>query len=423
MNRRELPSILHVDMDAFYVSVELLGRPELRGKPVIVGGAGNRGVVAAASYAARAYGVHSAMPSTQARRLCPSAIFLQGNHSLYSEVSARVMELFGRYTPEIEPLSLDEAFLDVSGGLRRVGSPEVIAHQIRDEVFAQEGLNCSVGAATTKFLSKLASEAAKPTPTRSGPKPGLGVKVVDPGTELGFLHPQPVKALWGVGKVTLEKLQRIGVETVGDLARLPVDTVIASVGKASGRHLHELAHARDPRQVISNAATKSVSHEETFATDLFDRNALERELVRMADSVGSRLRKAGIAGRTVAIKVRFGDFTTITRSTTVTVPLDSGTEIVRLSKGLLAQVDPTSGVRLLGVGVQQLTEDTNRQLTLGLDIESPERRTDADAAIDSIRARFGADAIGPAVLAGSEGLRIKKKGDQQWGPEELDTNG
>lgn len=422
MNKRDLPSILHVDMDAFYVSVELLDRPELRGKPVIVGGAGARGVVAAASYAARSYGVHSAMPSTRARRLCPDAVFLHGNHARYAEVSKRVMAIFGRYTPEIEPLSLDEAFLDVAGTIRRVGPPAVIAREIRDAVYAEENLYCSVGAATTKFLSKLASEAAKPLVTRQGPKPGLGVKVVEPGTELDFLHPLPVKALWGVGKVTLEKLQRIGVESVADLAALPVETVMASVGKASGRHLHELAHARDPRSVVSNAATKSVSHEETFAHDLFERTALDRELVRMSDAVGSRLRNGGIAGRTVAIKVRFGDFTTITRSITVPTAIDSGSEILRLSKSLLDQVDVGTGVRLLGVGVQSLTEDTTRQLTLGLDTQPAERRTDADAAIDSIRARFGADAIGPAVLATADGLRPKQQGDQQWGPDETGLN-
>ena len=419
---RSEPTILHVDMDAFYVSVEFTVRPELRGKPVIVGGAGNRGVVAAASYAARSYGVHSAMPSTRARRLCPDAIFLQGNHALYSEVSKRVMELFGRYTPEVEPLSLDEAFLDVAGSTRLLGAPASIAAQIRAEIFETEGLTCSVGAATTKFLSKLASEAAKPIATRSGPKPGLGVKVVEPGTELAFLHPQPAKALWGVGKVTLEKLQRIGVETVGDLAGLPVETLIASLGKANGRHLHELANARDPRPVVSNAATKSVSHEETFASDLFDRTSLDREVVRMADSVGSRLRRGEIAGRTVAIKVRFGDFTTITRSTTLPAPTDSGTEIARLAKALLDQVDPSPGVRLLGVGVQSLTEDTTRQLTFDLDAPPVERRGDADAAIDAIRARFGADAIGPAVLADQDGIRVKRKGDQQWGPGQSDTN-
>ncbi len=422
MTLRELPSILHVDMDAFFVSVELTVRPELRGKPVIVGGAGNRGVVAAASYAARSYGVHSAMPSTRARRLCPNAIFLQGNHALYSEVSKRVMAIFGRYTPEIEPLSLDEAFLDVGGSLRRLGTPEFIANQIRDEVFAKEGLYCSVGGATTKFLSKLASEAAKPVATRSGPKPGLGVKIIEPGTELAFLHPQPVKALWGVGKVTLDKLQRIGVETVGDLARLPVETVIAGVGKASGRHLHELANARDPRHVVPNVASKSVSHEETFASDLFDRSALDREFVRMADSVGSRLRKSSTAGRTVAIKVRFGDFTTITRSITVSTPIDSGSEIVRLAKSLLDQVDIGPGIRLLGVGVQSLTEDTTRQLSLALDEQPAERRSEVDAAVDSIRARFGAGSIGPAVLADSTGFRVKQKGDQPWGPDESGPN-
>ncbi len=414
---RSSPTILHVDMDAFYVSVELLRRPELRGQPVIVGGSGQRGVVAAASYAARAYGVHSAMPSTRALRLCPNAVFLSGDHALYSEVSARVMALFSRYTPEIEPLSLDEAFLDVAGAVRLLGSPAEIARKIREEVFAEEKLECSVGAATTKFLAKLGSEAAKPRATRSGPEPGLGVLVIEPGTELAFLHPLPVKALWGVGRVTLEKLQRIGVETVADLATLPVESVVAAVGKAQGRHLHELANGRDPRPVTPNQATKSVSHEETFAEDLFERLDLERELVRMADSVGSRLRKAGIAGRTVSIKVRFGDFSTITRSATQPGPVDSGAEITRIAKLLLDHVDIEMGVRLLGVGVQSLREDPARQLTLDLDATDAKRQRGLDAVVDDIRRRFGDDAIGPAVLADNAGLRVKRKGDQQWGPD------
>ncbi len=407
-------------MDAFFVSVELLERPDLVGKPVIVGGSGNRGVVAAASYAARAFGVHSAMPSVRARRLCPQAVFLPGNHQLYSEVSARVMALFARYTPEVEPLSLDEAFLDVTGAMRRLGTPESIAHQIRNEVFAQERLHCSVGAATTKFLAKLGSQAAKPKITPTGPGPGFEVLVIEPGTELAFLHPLPAKALWGVGKVTLEKLQRIGVETVGDLAALPVETVIGAVGKAHGRHLYDLAHARDPRQVEANLATKSVSHEETFAEDLFERQRLDRELVRMADSVGNRLRKSEIAGRTVTIKVRFGDFTTLTRSATQSGPVDSGAEIARVAKTLLDQIDPAPGVRLLGVGVTGLTEDTSRQLTLDLDGGSAtsERPREVDAAIDDIRRKFGDGSIGPAVLVDGDGLRVKRKGDQQWGPDQ-----
>lgn len=425
MSSPPVPHILHVDMDAFFVSVELLRHPELVGQPVIVGGSGNRGVVAAASYAARSFGIYSAMPSTRARRLCPHAVFLPGDHARYAAVSSRVMALFKRYTPDVEPLSLDEAFLDIAGAIRLFGSPDRIAQQIRDEVYDQEGLTCSVGVSAVMFLAKLASEAAKPKVTRAGPQPGLGVKIIEPGSEIEFLHRLPAKALWGVGRVTLERLERIGVESVADIAALPVEVVMATLGKAHGRHLHELAHARDPRRVESGQAMKSVSHEETFSVDRFDRVELEREIVRMADAVGQRLRDAEIAGRTVTLKVRFGDFTTITRSATQPGPVDSGIEIARIAKVLLSQIDPTPGIRLLGVGVHGLTGDSNRQLTLDLEGHEPTsstRQSDADTAIDDIRRRFGDDAIGPASLAEGSELRTKRRGDQQWGPSESADN-
>lgn len=413
------PTVLHVDMDAFFANVELLRHPELRGQPVVVGGTGERGVVAAASYEARRFGVHSAMPATRARRLCPHAVFLPGDHAHYGKVSNRVMEIFRAMTPLVEPISLDEAFLDVSGSRRLHGPAPMIAARLRDQVLAAEGLTCSVGVARVKFLAKLAAEAAKPKATAVGIRAGRGVVVVDPARELEFLHPLPVQALWGVGPVTLAKLVRLGVRTVGDLAVLPVDTVVASVGRAAGVHLHELANAVDPRPVVAHQLAKSVSHEETFARDHHRIDTLRVELLRMSDAVASRLRDAGVAGRTVTLKVRFGDFRTINRSSTLPAPTDSSRELAQVGRGLLGAIDPSPGVRLLGLSVSQLGETAFRQLTL--DDAGDERPADwpaAEAAVDAIRARFGARAVGPASLTGPGGLRIVRRGAQQWGPDE-----
>jgi DNA polymerase-4 len=407
--------ILHVDMDAFFVSVELLERPDLRGRPVIVGGSGPRGVVAAASYEARAYGVHSAMPSVTARRLCPEAIFLDGRHARYREVSARVMEIFGRATPLVEPLSLDEAFLDVTGAERAQGSAAEIAARIRAEVLTELGLTCSVGVATTKFLAKLASERAKPSASPTGPVPGRGVVEVPPGGELAFLRPLPVQALWGVGAATLAKLRRLGVETVGDLADLPAEAARAALGEATGSHLHALANGIDDRPVVVDQRPKSVSHEETFPTDRRDPEELRREVVRLADAVATRLRGAGVSGRTVTIKVRFGDFRTITRSQTPGGALDDGGRIARTALDLLGGVDVSAGVRLIGVGVTNLGESVAEQLDL-LGEEDPEARRATNRAVDEIRARFGAGAIGPARLVGGDRVATFEPGSQQWGP-------
>ncbi|MBI2708318.1 MAG: DNA polymerase IV [Actinobacteria bacterium] len=403
-------------MDAFFVSVELVRRPELRGKPVVVGGTGARGVVAAASYEARAYGVHSAMPASQARRRCPQAVFLPGDHAHYSEVSARIMAVLRSYTPLVEPLSLDEAFLDVAGARRLHGPPEVIAAALRAEILERERLSSSVGCATVKFLAKLASEAAKPRADPRGPRPGLGVVAVRPGEELEFLHPLPVRALWGVGPATLAKLERLGIRTVGDLAAVGRSTLERALGAASGRHLHALACCLDDRGVEPHQQPKSVGHEETFARDHHRHATLHRELVRMADATAGRLRRNGLAGRTVTIKVRFADFHTITRSTTLAAAVDGGSDIARAAGGLLARVDPAPGVRLLGVSVSGLSTDAPRQLTLD-GAAGEVARVGVTAAIDAIRARFGDDAVVPATLAGPSGVRVKRRGDQQWGPE------
>jgi DNA polymerase-4 len=408
------PSIMHVDMDAFFVSVELLDHPELRGRPVIVGGAGQRGVVAAASYEARAYGVHSAMSSVRAQQLCPHAVFLQGHHERYVDVSGSVMAIFGSYTPLVEPLSLDEAFLDVGGSWRSHGPAPRIAHRIREQVQAELGLTCSVGVAPTKFVAKLASEAAKPSAAVSGPQPGLGVKVVAPSQVLGFLHPLPVTALWGVGPATVGRLERLGISTVGDLAALPIEVVVSALGSANGRHLHALANGIDGRRVDPHRRAKSIGHEETYAHDVHDPALLDAELVRFADAVATRLRHLGVGGRTVSIKVRFPDFRTISRASTMASPTDAGRDLIREARSLLAQVDVGPGVRLLGLSISGLVEEPAHQLSFD-DVGAP-GSVETDRLVDEIRGRFGADAIGPATLLKADGLRTKRRGDQRWGP-------
>ncbi|MGH2684946.1 MAG: Y-family DNA polymerase, partial [Actinomycetota bacterium] len=311
-------------------------------------------------------------------------------------------------------ISLDEAFLDVAGAERLFGPAPEIGRQIRHRTSAELGLTCSVGVAAVKFLAKLASEAAKPKASRQGPVPGEGVHVVAPGTELDFLHPLPVQALWGVGPATLERLRRLGVATIGDLAAGPRETLVNAVGKAHGNHLHDLANGIDPREVVPEQKVKSIGHEETFAFDHHRHDTLQKELVRLSESVGQRLRKAQVTGRTVSIKIRFHDFRTITRSTTLDPPIDAGHDIARAAKALLEKVDPSPGVRLLGIHVSNLAEGAPRQLSLE-DVATGSW-DDATGVIDDIRRRFGDDAIVPASLAGPGGIRVKQRGDQQWGP-------
>lgn len=407
---------LHVDMDAFFVSCELRRRPELRTEPVVVGGTGDRGVVAAASYVARAYGIHSAMPTTRARRLCPHAVFLPGDHAYYGEVSSKVMSLFGNVTPLAEPLSLDEAFLDVRGALHGEDRAAAIAAELRARVLAEEELTCSVGVATNKFLAKLATERAKPAPSLTGPVYGTGVFVIEAGTELDFLHPLGVRELWGVGPATGAKLSRMGIETVGDLAAQPEERVKAALGSAVGHHLHRLSHAYDDRPVVVDQGVKSIGHEETFPHDLFAEDRLSREIVRLADAVASRLRAANVAGRTITVKIRFGDFTTITRSVTLLEAVDGARAIAHEASTLLGRVDTSPGVRLLGVSASQLAEVTAYQMTL--DELEGRSWSDADDVVDEIRERFGGNAIGPATLSRPEsGLKRMERGQQQWGPD------
>lgn len=414
-------TILHVDMDAFFVSVELRRRPELRGQPVVVGGTGQRGVVAAASYEARRYGIRSAMPSTTARCLCPHAVFLPGDHEHYQAVSAQVRTVFDAVTPLVEPLSLDEAFLDVTGAARLLGDGVAIAWSIRGQVLERFELSCSVGVAPSKFLAKLAGEAAKPSATTAGVIAGKGVVEVLPGDELAFLHPLPVSALWGVGPATLARLARLGVRTVGDLAALDERALVAAVGRAHGEHLHRLAWARDDRPVEPDRGAKSIGHEETYPRDLHTADELQRELVRLADAVAARLRSQGTGARTLTLKVRFHGFDTITRAVTLGGAVDTAHAIVRELTPLLAAVDPSPGVRLLGVSGSNLVAVSEQLRIDDLLVDGAEQATQewgaAERTVDEIRSRFGTRSIGPASSVGPTGLRPVRRGAQQWGPD------
>jgi len=420
--------VLHVDMDAFFAAVEVLDDPSLRGRPVLVGGTGSRGVVASCSYEARANGVRSAMSMVEARRRCPGAVVLAGRLGRYSEVSRDLHAVFECFTPLIEPIALDEAFLDVSGGHRLFGSSEEIARAIRAQVASDLGLRCSVGVARCKLVAKLASRDAKPRASIGGPKPGRGVLVVLPEEELDFLQSRPVSDLWGVGPRTAERLARFGITTIGDLAHVERVLLERLVGHAAGQQLHELAWARDDRPVVPGRAVKSVGHEETFAVDAYSLDTLRLEALRMADAVSSRLRSSSLAGRTVTVKVRFGDFTTVTRSHSIRRPIASSAELVKIAAALLGGIEVHRGVRLLGVSVSSLERrapDAGEQLSL-MDLGAladgrseavpAQGRAEVDAAVDAIRERYGTAAVGPAAVVGARGLRVKQLGDAPWGP-------
>jgi DNA polymerase-4 len=387
-------TILHVDMDAFFASVEVRARPELRGRPVIVGGLGPRGVVSSASYEARPFGVRSAMPMARARSLCPRGVFLPVDGAKVAEASQAAMRVFRDVTPLVEPLSVDEAFLDVTGAQRLLGRPAEIAARIRARMVAELGLTCSVGVAPTKFVAKLGSTRAKPD----------GMIVVPAGLVLDFLHPLPVEALWGVGERAAETLHRLGLNTVGELANAPWGMLRRAVGDASAAHLHELSWGRDPRGVEPEQVEKSISAEMTFDTDVSDPALLRRGVLALAEKVGARLRASGNVGRTVSIKVRMADFRTVNRSRTISASTDVAREIFETSWALFRALGPTEQIRLLGVRVEGLTSaaTTSRQLTLG----EPERGwREAEAAADAVAARFGRASVGPASLLGRSDLR------------------
>jgi len=375
--------IIHVDMDAFYASVEVRDRPELRGEPVVVGGHPlRRGVVSAANYVARGYGIHSAMPTRTAVRLCPDAVFLPPRMRHYAAVSKQLCDILRRYTPLVEPLALDEAFLDVSASRRLYGSAPEIGRRIREDLGSELGLVASVGIAPNKFLAKLASDIDKPD----------GFVVVTPDTVPGFLEPLPVTRLWGVGKAAEQRLQALGIQRVGDLKTRPLEWAIEHFGKL-GKRLWELAQGIDRRPVVADRAAKSISHETTFARDVTDHDELLATFSNLTDQVARRLRGKGLYASTVQVKVRFGDFTTVTRAKQLAAPNRSTREIWRVARSLFADARRarTLPIRLLGVGVTDLiSARPQREL---FEFDPDQRENTVDDLTDEIVERFGERAI------------------------------
>jgi DNA polymerase-4 len=395
--------VLHVDMDSFFVEVERLDDPALVGIPVAVGGTGGRGVVASASYEARAFGVRSAMPIGEARRRCPSLTVVSPEHGRYGEVSSSVFEIMRAFTPVVVGISIDEAFLDVSGLRLHYPSSQAIGAQIRTAIGREVGIPSSVGIAATKFVAKLASKHAKPD----------GLLRIPSGTELEFLHPLDVGELWGVGSATRQQLEDLGIRTIGDVAGAPLSLLESRLGAATARHLSDLSRATDPRPVEGGATARSISAENTFASDISEIDVIERETLRLCDQVAARLAKSRVGGHTVTLKVRFEDFATISRSSRSGTPIAHTADIWNVAR-LLLQRARIGGrlIRLLGVAVSDLVDVGDaRQLILGA-----ERRDAVAEAVDEVRERFGATAVIPARIAPATADREDKpSSDRQIG--------
>nr|WP_087874096.1 DNA polymerase IV [Arthrobacter globiformis] len=380
-------SIMHVDMDAFFVSVELRARPDLRGRPVIVGFPAERSVVLSASYEARKFGVKSAMPMAVAHRLCPQAIIIEPRHKLYYEVSGQLMAIFESITELVEPLSVDEAFLDVGGAIRRLGPPLEIGQLIRRRVASELGITASVGIAASKFVAKIASTRCKPD----------GLLLIRPEETVPYLHSLPVNALWGVGGKTAEVLARMGIRTVADVAATPVSSLKKVLG-ATGEHVHRLSWGIDSRTVTPVRVEKSIGAEETFASDTADDALLHRELLRLSHRTAERLRASGMVARTVALKLRYADFSTVTRSRTVHTPLDSAQLIYGVAVQLLESLGSRPlTVRLVGVRAEQLETAAQTSLQLSLDRRDDNWRA-AEQALDKVAEKFGSKSVLPARL-------------------------
>lgn len=379
-------AILHVDMDAFFVSVELLTRPELVGKEVIVGHLGDRSVVLSASYECRAKGVKSAMPMSQAVRLAPRATIIEPTHGLYSKYSAKIMEIFFQITPLVEQLSVDEAFLDVTGSMRRLGTPEAIGELIRSRLRNELGLPASVGIASSKFVAKVASTGAKPD----------GMLVIYPHQTLEYLHSLPVNALWGVGAKTAATLKEMGISTVAQLAQTPQKLLSKRLG-ATGTHLFELAWGKDEREIQTTREEKSIGAEETFALDVHDDAIVKREILRLSHRVAFRLREAGKEASTIALKLRYEDFSTLSRSRTLPMPSNAAGEIAAVAESLLDKLGSRPmPIRLVGVRAEKL-RDVGMGMQLSIDPQDEHWRQ-AEATMDLIRSKFPASALRPASL-------------------------
>ncbi|BDG09606.1 DNA polymerase IV [Anaeromyxobacter paludicola] len=383
-------AILHLDLDAFYASVEQLDDPALRGRPVIVAGASNRGVVCAASYEARRFGVRSAMPTVRARQLCPAGVFLPPRFDRYGALSDQVFGVYRRVTPLVEPLSLDEAFLDVTASRALFGEAEEIARRLRREVKAETGLTVSAGVADVKFAAKIASDLGKPD----------GLTVVPPGGTAAFLAPLPVGRLWGVGQVTEAALTRLRIATIGDLARAGAARIEPAVGASSAAWLVALARGEDPREVVPDEAAKSVGAEETFEEDLLGDEALLPWLRGQAERVARRLRAAGLAGRVVTLKVKHADFSLVTRRVTLPAPQDDGHAIYEAAAAQLARVDLSRRVRLTGISVSGFEAEDGARQQLGLFAPAAppgqEKRSRLNAALDRLADKYGDGAVVPA---------------------------
>jgi DNA polymerase IV len=384
-------SIMHVDMDAFFVSVELRNRPALRGRPVIVGFPGDRSVVLSASYEARALGVKSAMPMVVAARLCPSAVVIEPRHRLYYEVSEQLMQIFGSITDLVEPLSVDEAFLDVGGAIRRLGPPREIGELIRRRVASELGITASVGIAASKFVAKIASTQCKPN----------GLLLITPSETVPYLHSLPVNALWGVGAKTAEVLARMGIRTVADVAATPVAALRKALG-ATGEHVHMLSWGIDTRAVTPVRQEKSIGAEETFAVDTPNDSVLKKELLRLSHRTAERLRSSGMVARTVALKLRYSDFSTVTRSRTLSTPVDSAQLVYAVAVQLLESLGSRSmAVRLVGVRAEHLEDAAHTSLQLSLDRRDDNWRA-AEQALDRVAEKFGSKSVLPARLLPAE---------------------
>ncbi|CAB4847325.1 unannotated protein [freshwater metagenome] len=380
-------TILHVDMDAFFASVSIKDNPKLKDKAVVVG-AGVRGVVLSANYEARKFGIRAAMPVGRAQRMAPHAIFIPPDHQRYSEVSEKVMEIFRDVTPHVEPISLDEAFLDVTGAQRLLGTGREIATMIRAKVEQEQGITCSVGIAHNKFIAKLASQHCKPN----------GMLEIPEDRILTFLHPLPASAIWGVGPKTNEQLEKLGLRTVGEIAHTPRSTLIRALGEATGASLYELSWGRDYRDVVTDEPEKSISAAETFASDIDDPEEILREFLRLCEKATLRMRSAGFCAKTISIKVRFADFKTITRSKTLDQPISGTKESFEIAKQLyLALKIERARIRLVGVALEGLIpeEDAPEQLLLG---QRDVGWKQADSAIDRVKAKFGRASVRPARL-------------------------